>query len=134
MRNRPMRQSMTMVLLAALLGFAVQPAAAAPAAKKTFKVGKSTFTGTPRTICVIEGEWADSQPFRYDAWDECSKMNVRRASAKQYAGAPSLGENDEYEVSDIPPGSEVLEVDNTYTTVLLFRDRKGVMREIMIGD
>lgn len=134
MRDIWMRRCMTIALVAGLLSVGVQSAAAAPAAKKTFKVGKSFFTGTPRTICVIEGNWADSQPFRYDAWDECSKMNVRRATAKQYAGAPSLGENDEYEVTDIPPDSDVLEIDNNYSTVLLFRDRKGIMREIMIGD
>lgn len=128
-------RSPTLAFLGAVLGVICQSASAAPAAKTTtYKVGTSTFTGSSKTICVIEGQWADGLPVRYEAWDRCSAMKVRRVTAKQYVGSPSLGAYDDFEITDIPPGSDVLEVGNEHSVILLFRDRKGVMREIMIRD
>lgn len=121
-------------LTGAMLGFADRPASAATPAETTLKVGKPAFTGSPKTICVIEGLWADGQPFRFEAWDQCHKMEVRRVNVDQYAGSPSLGEKDDYEVTDIPVGAEVLEVGNEHSVVLLFRDREGVMRQILVRD
>jgi hypothetical protein len=37
-------------------------------------------------------------------------------------------------VADIPRGAEVLEVSNSYSSVLLFRDKGGEMREILSRD
>lgn len=92
------------------------------------------FEGRPKTICVIEGKWADGAPFRYEAWDSCGKMHMRAVTEKEFKGAPSLGEDDRYSVADIPPGSQVFELNNGISTTLVFRDRKGVQREILSGD
>ena len=100
----------------------------------TFKVDRRTFLGTAKTVCVIEGKWADGELFRYEAWDKCADMSMRRATKAEFKDAPSLGNNDDYEVTDIPDGSEVIQINNDYSSVLLFRDGKGVMRTILVGD
>lgn len=100
---------------------------------KTFKVGRVTFEGTPKTICIIRGRWADGESLRYEAWDECSEMTLRHIAASEYRNAPSLGEGDTG-VKDTPTGAEVFEISNQYSSVLLFRDKKGVKRTIMTGD
>ena len=114
---------------------------AAPAAKPVsaakphrFNVGGTMFGGMAKTICVIEGTWKDGEHFRFEAWDECGKMLIRRVPAGSYQNSRSLGSADEHTVSDIPAGSEVLEVSNDYSSVLLFRDAGGVMREILTRD
>lgn len=86
------------------------------------------FEGRPKTTCVIEGKWADGLPFRYEAWDSCGKMHVRAFTEKDYKNAPSLGDDDQYSVADIPRGSEVLEPNNGVSTALIFRDRESAMQ------
>ena len=83
---------------------------------------------------MIEGKWNDEEYFRYEAWDECSQLRMRRVPAGEYRDAPSLGTSGDYTVVHIPSGAEVLEVSNDYSSVLLFRDRNGVMREILSRD
>ena len=111
---------------------AAKPATAAKPHR--FKVGNAIFAGSAKTICVIEGKWADGEHFRFEAWDECRAMRMRRVPESGYRGAPSLGASKDYTVADIPPGAEVLEVSNDYSSVLLFRDRRGAMREILSRD
>lgn len=125
------------VLLCALLisPFAISVAdAAAGPAPKVFKIGTRSLEGRPKTICVIDGKWADGEYFRYETWDACNKMRVRTASEKDYKGTPSLGSSDCYSVADIPRGSEVLEISNGVSATLVFRDRKGIQHEILTGD
>lgn len=125
----------------ALLGALSMGLAAAPAAEavqrpalKMFKIGTRALKGHSKTICVIEGKWADGGFFRYEAWDICGKMRVRAVSGKDYKDAPSLGSEDQYGVGDIPRGSEVLEITNDVSTTLVFRDRNGTQREILTRD
>lgn len=108
-------------------------AAQRPAAK-LFKVGSRSLEGRPETICIIEGKWADGEPLRFQTWDTCGKMHVRAVSEKDYKDAPSLGDDDDYSVADIPRGSEVLEISNGVSTTLVFRDRNGEQREILTRD
>lgn len=102
--------------------------------RKTFEVAGRDFAGTAKTICVIEGKWADGQQFRYEAWDTCADMAMRRTSYAEFKDEESYGNEDDPNVTDIPEKSEVFEVSNGSSSVLLFRDGKGVMREIMISD
>lgn len=60
-------------------------------------------------------------------------MRVQTVSEKEYKDAPSLGTEDHYGVTDIPRGSEVLEISNGVSTTLIFRDRNGD-REILTRD
>ncbi len=127
------------IILIALLNASLSPATAkissAPAiGGKKFQVDGKVFTGTPTTNCLIKGAWSDGSAFRYEAWDTCRAMHMKRVKAADFAGAPALGIDDHYEVSDIPPGSEVLWLSNYSSTVLLFRDNEGITREILIGD
>lgn len=110
--------------------------AAPPATPKShrFKVDNATFSGSAKLICVIEGKWRDGEPFRYEAWDACSKMRMRRPSMNEYKSAHSLGVNNDYSVVDIPDEGDVVEVSNESSSVLLFRDKDGVMREILSRD
>ncbi len=101
---------------------------------RTFKVDGRTFSGTAKTVCVIEGKWADGEFFRYEAWDKCADMAMRRTTKTEFKDAPSLGDDDDYEVADIPDGSEVIQINNDYSSVLLFRDGKSNMRTILVGD
>lgn len=103
-------------------------------ASRTFQVAGRPFTGTAKTICVIEGKWADGEYFRYEAWDRCADMSMRRTSHADFKDEESYGNVDDPKVTDIPEKSEVFEVSNGSSSVLLFRDRKGVMREITISD
>lgn len=124
-------------LVAGAIVFAPAATAAkpAPAAKlHRFDVGGVPFAGSEKTICVIQGRWRNGEPFRFEAWDECSEMRLRRVPAEEYRQARSLGTNRDYTVADIPAGAEVLEVSNGYSSVLLFNDRRGVMREILSRD
>ena len=108
--------------------------AAQPPALKVFKVGRRLLEGRPMAICIIEGKWADGGNLIYKAWDTCKKMRVRTVSYEEYKDAPSLGNDAEYGVTDIPKGSEVLEFENGVSKTLMFRDRKGIQREILSGD
>ena len=110
------------------------PGAAQRAAPKVFKVGTRALEGRPKTICVLEGKWADGSYLRYEAWDTCYKMRVRVVSEKDFRDAPSLGDDDHHSVADIPRGSEVLEITNGVSTTLIFRDRHGIQREILTRD
>lgn len=101
---------------------------------RTFQVAGRVFTGTAKTICVIEGEWADGEYFRYEAWDRCAEMTMRRTSRKEFKNEESYGNEDDPQITDTPLKAEVLELTNGSSSVLLFRDRKGVMREITISD
>lgn len=134
---RPHRPIVSKFVLLGVLSVSLVATSSAEAAPRPaptmFKIGSRSLEGRPKTICVIEGKWADGEPFRYDAWDTCSKMNVRSVSEKDYRDAPSLG-NDQYGVADIPRGSEVLELENGVSKTLVFRDRDGVQREILSGD
>lgn len=98
-----------------------------------FKVGSTTFTGTPKTVCVTKGMMSDGKSFRFEAWDECAKMRIRRLLATEYKNAPSLCTNDSFTVADIPPGADVIEVSNDYSSVLLFHDKNGVLGNILSG-
>jgi hypothetical protein len=101
---------------------------------RTFKVGTSTFIGKPKTICVIEGKWSDGQPFRYETWDACSEMQITRGTQAEYKDERPRGTDKRFSGSDIPIGSEVFVISNDYSTILLFRDQRGIDREILIRD
>jgi len=122
---------------ACLLTGAGLPIAAAAAPKATahvFKVGKRPFQGRPKTICQIEGKWADGQPFNYDAWDTCKKIMVKAASLAEYKDWAPRGRKGALTVSDIPAGTEVVEISNDYSSVLVFRDRRGNVQDVLIRD
>lgn len=106
----------------------------APAPSRTFKVGEQTFHGRAKTICEIEGKWADGQPFFFDAWDSCAEMKVNPASLADYEGWAPRGPKGSPTVSDIPQGSEVIEINNGVSSVLIYRDRRGDVREVLVRD
>lgn len=127
-------------LAAASIGLVVMTAtvtaaaAAPPAPSSTFKVGEQTFHGRAKTICQIEGKWADGQPFFYDAWDSCAEMKVNPASLADYEGWAPRGPKGSPTVADIPQGSEVIEINNGVSSVLIYRDRRGDIREVLVRD
>ena len=128
---------LALALIASCMTFATSTSAAKPAAgakPHRFNVGGSVFAGSAKTICVIEGKWRDGGFFRFEAWDECSQMRMRRMPAASYRDVSAHGSNRGYTVADIPRGAEVLEVSNSYSSVLLFRDKGGEMREILSRD
>lgn len=132
--------SVRAIFAAGLLGLTAvtvtMPAAvAAPAAEpRTFKVGKQTFAGRPKTICVIEGKWSDGQPFTYDTWDTCAEIKVHAASLAEYEGWAPRGPKGAKTVVDIPAGSEVIEISNDFSSVLIYRDQRGDIQEVLIRD
>lgn len=124
-------------LLATLLISPVVTSMAEAAPKSsahTFKVGSRTLQGQPKTICVIEGKWADGEPFRYEGWDTCKEMQVSSASLAQYKGREPRGRKGSPTVADIPPGTETIEISNDFSSVLVFRDADGEMQEVLIRD
>lgn len=126
-------------LATGLVGLLVQASAsasvAAPtAAQKVFKVGKRSFEGRPKTICVIEGKWTDGGGFRYEAWDTCKAMTVSAPSLATYKGWAPRGPKGAPTVADIPAGSEVIEISNGHSSVLVYRDGRGDLQEVLIRD
>lgn len=124
-------------VLAALLVSPVVSTAADAAPKSTiraFKVGGRTLQGSPKTICVIEGKWADGEHFRYEAWDTCKEMQVTSAKLADYKGWEPRGRKGSPTVADIPPTAEPIEISNGFSSVLVFRDRDGEMKEVLIRD
>lgn len=122
----------TALMFIALVGASVSAQAKSLPAT-TFKVGGSTFSGTAKTVCVIKGKWADGELFRYETWDECKQMHIRRASKETIRMAIPHGDTDA-KTTDIPPNAEVFEISNNYSQVLVFKDASGVTREILSGD
>jgi hypothetical protein len=122
------------LLIIALAGVSVA-AQGKPAPAISFKVGTSTFSGTAKSICVIKGNWADGEVFRYEGWDECRQMRIRHASKETIRGAVAHGDmKRRTKVSDIPAGAEVFEISNNYSQVLVFKDASGAVREILSRD
>ncbi len=118
-----------------LLPPSASAAVAAPSAvQRVFQVGKRSFEGSPKTICVIEGKWTDGGAFSYEAWDTCKAMTVSAPSLAAYKGWAPRGPKGAPTVADIPPGSEVIEIGNGYSSVLVYRDRRGDMQEVLIRD
>jgi hypothetical protein len=111
---------------------AAKPSAAAKPHR--FNVAGTTFEGSAKTICVIEGKWKDGEYFRFEAWDECSEMRMRRLPAAELQDVRSLGDRSDHTAADVPQGAEVIEMSNDYSTVVLFRDTAGIMREILSRD
>lgn len=109
---------------------ATQPASS----HHVFPSGGASFAGTPKTICVIKGQWADGNDFRYETWDSCSNMQIVRGTQANYADAISLGDDERFTGADIPTGSEVIEISNDFSSVIVFRDNAGRTREILIHD
>src|SRR5438132_9461992 len=87
------------IILTPALSAAKPPSSAKP---HRFDVGGSTFAGLPKTICVIEGTWSDGEHFRFEAWDKCSEMRMRRLPFAEYENAPSLGTKQDITTADIP--------------------------------
>lgn len=126
----------TAALVTLLIGPVVTSVAAAapePAAR-AFKVGGRTLEGRPKTICVIEGKWADGSPFRYEGWDTCNELRVSSASLADYKDWEPRGRRGSPTVADIPLGTETIEITNDFSSVLIFRDRNGEMKEVLIRD
>lgn len=126
-------------MLALALPIAQEQAAAAPNTRgersglKTFKVANRSFTGTAKTICVLEGSWADGESFRYEAWDRCDKITIEwvRAKSTPQTVEQVHGRNKTFV---IPAGSEGFIVANDHSRVWLFRDKEGEVQEILISD
>lgn len=126
----------TVALATLLVNLSVTPvtAAAPEPAARAFKVGGRTLEGRPKTICVIEGKWADGEYFRYEGWDKCSEMRVSSASLADYKDWEPRGPKGSLSVADIPPGAETIEISNDFSSVLVFRDRNGELQEVLIRD
>lgn len=126
--------------LVLVLGALSQVATAADAASKsnvdalrTYKVGKRTFTGKPKTVCVIEGKWNDGNFFRYQAWDTCNKINVSWVAPKSVPQTVEQIHGPD-KTFVIPAGSEGFHIGNDYSIVWIYRDSAGQTQEILISD
>jgi hypothetical protein len=77
------------VILLAFLSSSVALTAPASLPQKKFEINGRTFTGTSKTICVIKGQWSDGEDFRYEAWDTCNEMSLKRQThgRSRYTGA-----------------------------------------------
>jgi hypothetical protein len=124
---------MRLSMIAAALGSLTQAVQAAPPTR-LFKVGGGTITGTPKTICVLEGKWSDRESWRYEAWDTCARMRILRVSRSALQGVVPLGSRKDTVLADIPASAELFEIANTTSRVIIFRDQQGRLREIMTGD
>ena len=112
---------------------ALSAAPPAPAPTRTFQVEGRKFDGEDNLVCVLEGTWSDGESFVYSAWDRCSKMTISRiAPSKQDETVEQVHGKDRTFI--IPAGSESFVIGNDYSTVQLFRNRDGVMEEILISD
>jgi hypothetical protein len=120
-----------LLLLAACAALA-GPAAAS--AQSAIAVEGMRLEARDRPSCLLVGAWPDGAPLQYLAWDACAKLSVRRVALDEVRGAASLGIDDAVTVADIPPGAPILEIANDASVVLLFPDRDGVTRQILIGD
>jgi hypothetical protein len=126
--------SLTAAALASLLISSVVAAAAPEPAARKFKVGGRMLEGRAKTICVIEGSWADGEPFRYEGWDTCKELRVTSASLTEYKDWRPRGRKGSLTVADIPPGTETIEISNDFSSVLVFRDGNGEMQEVLVRD
>lgn len=123
---------MSLILLAAAaLAAPANPARAAPI---QFPIGDRVLTGRGPGNCLIEGRWGNGARLRYRAWDVCAKLSVRLVPRASIGAATPLGSDRTTRVSDIPARAEILQIDNATSSVLLFRDKAGRQREILIGD
>jgi len=119
------------LLALALLAASTALPAQAPGA---FTLEDMRLKAIDRPSCLLVGEWPDGSPLQYLAWDGCAALTVRRVDLDEVRDAPSLGIDDRLTVADIPPGAPIIEIANESSAVLIFPDRDGVTREILIGD
>lgn len=108
------------------------PANAVPTGRPT-KVGAIAVTATPKSICVFEWSQGDQQ-HRYEAWDSCPNMTIRRATPEFMRGVRPQGRDKQTTVADVPPNAPAFVLGNSYSEVLIFVDRHGEVREILTAD
>ena len=88
--------------------------------------------GTSKSVCMIQGKWADGQPLNYQAWDECPRLSVIKVSYDEIRNERSY--DDDRPVAAIPKSAEMFRIGNENSEVLLYRDERGETRSIMISD
>lgn len=109
----------------------------APAAAEPLRTeNKETvqWRGTDKPVCVIEGEWRDGGTFRYQAWTRCRDLSVGRLTFDEVPRGPLPGRDNHHALKALTPSSEIIEVANDYSRVILFRGADGRTIEVMISD
>jgi len=109
-----------------LLALAVAPST-------TFDVHGRKFGGTNTRVCIIEGQWSDSEPFRYQAWDTCENMTMEWVPPQRTEQVVQQVHGRD-KTFIVPAGSEGYRLANDQTTVWLFRDANGELQEITVSD
>lgn len=104
----------------------------AAAAERKFSVSNGKVNGRPQTICLLEGNWPDGRPLRYQAWDSCAAIKVRmiphdNRPLSHIAGVTSRESN-------VPADVDVLEISNRSSRAWIYLDQNGRLQDVMVGD
>ena len=99
----------------------------------SFKVNGRAFSGTPKEVCTIKGTWEDGEIFSYQTWDSCEAMTMDYVPAQpsDRLEQQTFGIDEDFIV---PAGKEAYTLSNEYSGVMLFRDRQGRLKEILVSD
>ena len=129
------RRSFPILFAAAmcLSSSAMAQSAKSSGTQRQFKVGPSVLIGRPKNVCVLEGKWADGEPFRYQAWDSCSKITIEWvAPVRRPQTVNQVYGRDRTFV--IPAGRDGYKISNDSSGVWLFRNNDGEVEEILVRD
>lgn len=119
--------------LVALVGVApASLAAEQKSAPRNFAAGKSKLVGKDTSVCFIEGSWADGSPFVFQAWDRCAALSIRPVFADEFNDAQHLGRARTSPEAASP--LEAFQVNNAHSRVYIYKDRRGHLRERLVGD
>lgn len=103
------------------------------AGTRSFAVEGRHYIGVGRPVCTITGKWDDGEPLRYEAWDSCRKLTIKRVAPQPNVQVVKQvhGMNRTFTV---PAGREGLLVGNGDSQVWLYRNKRGGLEEILISD
>lgn len=121
-----------LTLLLALAATELTPIAP-PEPTTSFDANGRTFTGTPKEVCTIQGTWDDGDIFTYATWDRCEEMTMDYVPPQDADRLEQqiFGIDEDFIV---PAGHEGYVFDNKWSGVMIFRDRQGRLKEILVSD
>lgn len=113
---------------------AIELTPSAPADPTTsFSANGRAFSGTPKEVCTIQGTWDDGEIFDYETWDRCEAMTMDYVPAQETDRLEQqiFGIDEDFIV---PAGHEGYTFSNEWSGVMIFRDREGRLKEILVSD
>ncbi len=122
-----------MLTLLTALAAATLTAEVEPAPTRRFSANGRTFVGRPREVCAVEGTWDDGEVFYFEAWDVCAKIRMEYVPPQQSDRLEQqiFGIDEDFIV---PAGHEGYIISNEQSAAMLFRDRAGRLKQILISD